>query len=153
MRLFVQRSPKRAVLACAAATVAEPSAALGRVLRARPREPGAPQSAVYTARGVRYQAVTGKLDELFPKPGAGSSVAGEAPALAIDVVRPEGDTVRLLVPGTDGDELELEPALIYEEATSTLFVLWLARGTNERSHVLFGALHGEPLRRPGLGHA
>ena len=52
-------------------------------------------------------------------------------------------TVRLLVPGTDSDELELEPALIYEEATSTLFVLWLARGTNDRSHVLFGALHGD----------
>jgi hypothetical protein len=109
-------------------------------LGASAAEPGAPQSAVYTSHGVRYQAVLGKLDELFPKPGAGSSVAGEARAFAVDVVRPEGDTVRLLVPRTDGDELELEPALIYEEATSTLFALWLARGANERSHVLFAAL-------------
>jgi hypothetical protein len=103
-------------------------------------EPGAPQSAVYTSHGVRYQAVTGPLDELFPKPGASSSVAGEAPALAIDVLRAEGGTDRLLVPRTDGDELELEPALIYEEATSTLFVLWLARDSNGRSNILLAEL-------------
>lgn len=149
MRLLVQRSSggaARAALACAVAS-ALGVAGLGAP-SAHAVEPGAPQSAVYSSRGVRYQAMTGKLDELFPKPGAGSSVAGEAASLAIDVVRPDGDTVRLLVPGTDGDALELEPALIYEEATSTLFVLWLTRGTNERSHVLFVALHGERFGDP-----
>src|SRR6187401_415329 len=85
-------------------------------------EPGAPQSAVYTAKGVRYQAVTGPIDALFPKSGAGSSLAGEATALAIDMVDAAGVSERLLVPGTEGEQVEIEPSLVYEEATSTLFV-------------------------------
>jgi hypothetical protein len=141
MRRLPQRPFGRSALATAAAAALAVSVFATASVRAA--EPGAPQSAVYTSHGVRYQAVTGKLDELFPRPGAGSSVAGEAPALAVDVVRPEGGTVRLLVPRTDGDELELEPALIYEEATSTLFALWLARGASERSHVLLAALRGD----------
>lgn len=102
---------------------------------------GAPQSAVYTARGVRYQAVTGAMDELFPKVGAGSSVAGEAKALAIDVTHADGTGERLLVPGTEGDQVEIEPALFFEEATSTLFVMWLARNPDQRSHVLLETLN------------
>jgi hypothetical protein len=146
MLLLSQRPSGRSALVFAAAAVLALAAIGARSARAA--EPGASHSAVYTAQGVRYQAVTGKLDELFPKPGAGSSVAGEAPALAVDVVHPEGATMRLLVPRTEGDELELQPALIYEEATSTLFALWLARATDERSHVLVASLRDERWSDP-----
>jgi hypothetical protein len=124
---------------------------------ARAGEPGEPLPTVYTALGSRYQAIAGRLDDLFPKPGAGSSVAGDAPALAIDVALPDGSVRRLLVPGTDGMELELQPTLVFEDATSTLFVLWLQRGTDGRSHVLLHALHGDdwgdrvPVTREAMG--
>ncbi|HVR29473.1 MAG TPA: hypothetical protein VMS86_08055 [Thermoanaerobaculia bacterium] len=100
-------------------------------------------SQVYSADGVRYEAIAGRLDDLFPTASAGSSVAGNAPALAVDVVPPEGAPRRLLVPGTEGEEQEVQPSLVYEEATSTLFVLWLAQGSNGRSHLLLDAMADE----------
>jgi hypothetical protein len=146
MRRSIHRSLGPTALAAAAATVAW----LGASAAAGAAEPAAagPRAAVYTAKGVRYEAVTGRLDDLFPTTGASSSVAGEAAALAIDVVHPEGAVERLLVPRTDGVELEVEPTLVYEETTSTLFVLWLARGTDHRSHLLFDSLQGDRWSDP-----
>jgi hypothetical protein len=134
-----------------AAVVAGATAALSLAAwphAARAAEPGQPSAAVYTAKGIRYEAVSGRLDDLFPKPGAGSSVAGDAPALAIDVVHPAGTTDRLLVPGTDGLEHEVEPSLVYEEATATLFVLWLARDGDGRAHILLAELAGGRWAEP-----
>ena len=136
------RAPvKRSRLRTALVSVAAAAVALALANPACALEAGAPHSAVYTARGVRYQAVTGALDELFPKVGAGSSLAGEAIALAIDVTLADGTSDRLLVPGTEGHQVEIEPALFYEEATSTLFVLWLARNPDQRSHLLLETLN------------
>jgi hypothetical protein len=141
--------PRRAGGALAAGAAALLSLA-APAAPARAAEAGAagPRAAVYSANGVRYEAVTGRFDDLFPTPDASSSLAGEAPALAIDVVHAGGATERLLVPRTDGEELEVQPTLIYEEATSTLFVLWLARGQNERSHLLFDSLQGDRWNDP-----
>ena len=50
----------------------------------------------------------------------------------------------MLVPGTEGDQVEIEPSLVYEETTSTLFVLWLARSSDQRSHVLLETLYDGP---------
>jgi len=137
---FFERSFMRASLTSAAMGIA---VALGVATSppASATDTAASHAAVYTSRGVRYQAVAGPVDELFPKVGAGSSVAGEAIALAIDVTGADGASERLLVPGTEGDQVEIEPALIYEEATSTLFVLWLARSPDQRSHVLLETLN------------
>ena len=134
MRRLEERISRLAAFAAAVAIGA------GAASAAVAAEPGEPLAAVYSSNGVRYEAVAGRLDDLFPKAGGGSSVAGDAPALAINVVPPEGAIERLLVPGTEGDEQEIEPSLVYEGTTSTLFVLWLARGASGDSHVLLGAL-------------
>lgn len=80
-------------------------------------------TALYAPSGARYAALLGSLEELFPR-GSSASIQGVAPALAIDIVQPTGARERLLVPGTDDPQPERRPTLIWDESSSSLFVLW-----------------------------
>lgn len=76
--------------------------------------------------GELYLVKTGTYGELFPgghTPGADAA----NPVLAFDVLRPGADKERILVPGTEGPEVESLPSLFFEEASGTVFVLWESR--------------------------
>ncbi len=63
----------------------------------------------------------GKYADLFP---GGQATDGQNTVLALDVTDPSGSTQRLLVPGTDNADVEQLPFLLYEESSSTLFMVW-----------------------------
>src|SRR5829696_5581977 len=74
--------------------------------------------------GELYMAKTGTFGELFPgTPGPDAAT----PVLAVDVLKPGGEKQRLLVPETDGAEVEVFPSLFVEEASGTVFLLWESR--------------------------
>jgi hypothetical protein len=80
--------------------------------------------------GELYRARTGAYKDLFPgqKPPAGVDPASSA--LALDVVLPGAAPQRFLVPGTAGGDVELQPSLLYEDAASTVYLLWERRVNN-----------------------
>lgn len=82
--------------------------------------------------GEVYALRTGAFGELFP--GVQSASPG-APALALDVTRPNGGTMRLLVPGTSDSDFEDSASLVYEGASNAVFVLWQSRALSGRSRL------------------
>jgi hypothetical protein len=80
--------------------------------------------------GELYRARTGAYKDLFPgqKPPAGVDPASSA--LALDVERPGVAVQRFFVPSTGGNDVELLPSLIYEDAASTVYLLWERRVNN-----------------------
>jgi hypothetical protein len=84
----------------------------------------ASQEAALGANGELYMVRTGTYGELMP----GQQGADPAnTALALDVLRPESAAQRLVVPGTDGPEVETSPSLLYEEDSHTVFLVWASR--------------------------
>lgn len=84
---------------------------------------GAPASAV-TPGGGFYKLQAGRFVDLF---GANPALPADAPVLALDVV-PAGEPLqRWVVPGTEGVEVESSPALLYDERSSLLHLVWSSR--------------------------
>jgi len=83
--------------------------------------------------GEIYQIHTGSYGDLFPTGTA--APAGNA-VLALDVVRPGQAAQRLLVPGTDGADVESSPFELYESSSGTLFLVWQSQ-VNSISPVLY----------------
>jgi hypothetical protein len=76
--------------------------------------------AMLGAGGELYRVHSGTFKTLFaaaPVEQAGNAV------LALDIVR-DGNTQRLLVPGTEGPEVEQSPALTVDHATNRVFLVW-----------------------------
>jgi len=86
--------------------------------------PALERAAALGAGGEIYLARTGTYLALFP---GGHETDPGNPVLAIDVTRPGSLTQRVLVPFTKGDEPESSPALIYEDDSDTLFLVWERR--------------------------
>lgn len=84
----------------------------------------APEGAALGNGGELYLAKTGTFGELFPGTRGPDAAT---PVLAVDVLRSGGEKERLLVPGTDGAEVEVLPSLFAEEASGTVFILWESR--------------------------
>ncbi len=79
------------------------------------------------ADGQLYTVTAGPFGTLFP----GSSLYDpKTPVLALDTTVPGQQTQRQLVAGTADASLEGSPALIYEDGSKTLFVVWVS---NDRS--------------------
>ncbi|HRC85865.1 MAG TPA: hypothetical protein PK413_09685 [Thermoanaerobaculia bacterium] len=94
--------------------------------------------AALSSNGEIYLAQSGACRSLF----AGCPpAAANNPVLAIDVVRPGQPLERLLVPETGGPEAEGEPALLLEDSTNNLFVIWESRLSGGRSRVNLAWLH------------
>lgn len=83
----------------------------------------APASAV-TAGGSFYKLRAGRFVDLF---GANPALPAENPVLALDVVPAGQPLQRWVVPGTEGSELESAPALLFDEPSSTLHLVWNSR--------------------------
>ncbi len=97
--------------------------ALGLCLLA-PAATASHRDAVLGGDGELYLVRAGAYGELFP----GDKAADPANlVLALDVVRPDaaaGEVERFLVPGTAGPEVEHSPSLLFEQASSTVFLVW-----------------------------
>jgi hypothetical protein len=83
--------------------------------------PAAEWQAVLGAGGEVYVAKTGAYGQLFP--GVKPSEAAHR-VLVLEVTPPGEATRRILVPGTDDAEEEKAPALIYEDRSQTLYLVW-----------------------------
>ncbi len=71
--------------------------------------------------GTFYKLTAGEFSQLF---GENPALPADRAVLALDVV-PAGQSLqRWVVPGTEGAEVESSPALLYDQATSTLHLVW-----------------------------
>lgn len=91
-------------------------AALAAPLEAAPLE-----QSVIGSSGEVFRVVAGLYGELFP----GGQIADPAfPVLALDVDESDGTAARLLVPGSENDERESNPALVYDEVAQVVHLVW-----------------------------
>lgn len=110
--------PRRAYLLPALSLLA-----LGLVAAARPAA-ASHQEAVLGSKGELYTVRTGTYGALFP---GGTDTDKTNPVLAIDVLRPGAAVERRLVTGTADEDVESAPALVFEDETDTLFIVWVSR--------------------------
>ena len=73
------------------------------------------------ANGEIFVAHAGTYASLFP---GGTATDPQNTVLALDVVDPASGMHRVLVPGTEGTDVEQLPFLLYEESSATLFMVW-----------------------------
>jgi hypothetical protein len=74
--------------------------------------------------GEVYFVRTGTYGDLFP---GGTGAAPGNTVLALDVVRRDQPAERLLVPGTEGPDVESSPFELYETTSGALFMVWQAQ--------------------------
>ena len=79
------------------------------------------RNAALGTSGEIYEAKAGVYGALFPQ---GQDAPASNPVLALEVTKPAGQTERLLVPGTEGQDHDRSPALVVEHSSNTLFLLW-----------------------------
>ncbi|HEX4965887.1 MAG TPA: hypothetical protein VF173_34075 [Thermoanaerobaculia bacterium] len=107
-------------------------------------------TAALGADGEVYLPKVGAYRDLFPKDHA---TAPGNTVLAVDLIQPGAPPQRLLVPFTTGSDVESTPAVLYEDDSDTLFLLW-ANQVNSISSVLMlasfdGAHWGAPIQITG----
>jgi hypothetical protein len=102
------------------------------------------QQATLGAGGELYIARTGTYGELFPagSPGFDPGIDPSHAVLALDLVAPGAAPHRVLVPGTDGVDVEDFPSLIFEDASQTLFLVWESRLNRIFPVLMLGAFDG-----------
>lgn len=83
------------------------------------------RQAVLGADGAVYMARTGTYGELFPGAKGGDATD---PVLALEVTKPGSPVQRILVPSTVNAEVEKSPALLYEDQSETLYLVWQSLG-------------------------
>lgn len=82
------------------------------------------RDAVLGADGDLYTVTAGTYGQLFP---GGKDAATASSVLALDIVKADGARTRLLVKGTEGEDADESPFLLYEESSRTLFLVWETR--------------------------
>lgn len=71
--------------------------------------------------GEIYLARVGSYGLLFPK---GNSYPADNVVLALEVSRSGSAADRILVPGTEGREIESSPFVVFEETSKSVYLLW-----------------------------
>lgn len=79
------------------------------------------RQAVLGADGAVYMAKAGTYGELFPGAKGGNPAN---PVLALEVTKPGSPVQRILVPSTANAEIEKSPALLYEDQSDTVYLVW-----------------------------
>jgi hypothetical protein len=107
-------------------------------------------TAALGAAGEVYLPKAGVYKDLFPK---GHDTAPSNIVLAVDLILPGADPQRLLVPYTTGTDVETAPAVLFEDDSNTLFLLWASQ-VNSLSSVLMlasfdGTSWGPPIQITG----
>lgn len=103
------------------------------------------RTAVLGSRGEIYIAKAGTYGSLFP---TGNETTPGNLVLAVEVTKASSSTQRFLVPFTKGDEPESSPALIYEDDSDTLFVVWESRTTPLSSVLMLVGFDGTHWTKP-----
>src|SRR5262245_31170713 len=80
--------------------------------------------------GELYTVRAGLYGELFPQ---GTDAAPGVPALALEVARPGEAATRFLVPGTEDDDREQTPTVVFEDSSGSAFLVW---ETSHNAHPL-----------------
>lgn len=107
---------------------------LGPALSAVADPPSVPVAASALGdEGNLYQVVAGTLEELFPHD---ETLGGDSPALALDVIGPEGAVERTLIPGSEGPEVEGAPSVVFEDESQRLYAVWESKKTPTVSRLL-----------------
>jgi hypothetical protein len=103
------------------------------------------RTAVLGSRGEIYLAKAGTYGSLFP---TGTETTPGNLVLAVEVTKASSSTQRFLVPFTKGDEAESSPALIYEDDSDTLFVVWESRVAPLNSVLMLAGFDGTHWTKP-----
>jgi len=107
-------------------------------------------TAALGAAGEVYLPKVGLYKDLFPK---GHDTSPGNTVLAVDLILPGAAPQRLLVPYTTGADVETSPAVLFEDDSNTLFLLWASQ-VNSLSSVLKlasfdGTTWGPPIQITG----
>jgi hypothetical protein len=97
------------------------------------------QESVLGGAGELFTVRSGAYEELFP---GQSGAAPENPVLSLVVTLPDSTSTRLLVPGTEGAEVESAPFLLYEEDSRSLFLVWASRINSIHSTLRLASYNG-----------
>ena len=103
------------------------------------------RTAALGSRGEVYLAKTGTYRSLFP---TGNETDAGNQVLAIEVTKASSSTQRFLVPFTKGSEPETSPALIYEDDSNLLFVVWESRIAPLNSVLMLASFDGTHWTNP-----
>lgn len=95
--------------------------------------------------GELYVIRGGNYGDLFP---GGTATERDSPVLALDIVKPGSPTDRRLIPSTQGKDVESTPAAIFEDDSSTLFVIWESRINSIHSIFRLASFDGAAWSNP-----
>ena len=85
------------------------------------------------AHGELYRLLTGTPRSL----GIGR---GQNPILALSISRPDQTPQVVVIPGTEGEEVESSAMILHEESSDSVFVIWESRTNYIHSQIKLGSL-------------
>jgi hypothetical protein len=91
------------------------------------------------ASGQLYTVTAGFYGTLFP---GSHAYTASTPVLALDTTLSGAAPQRQLVPSTAGGDVESSPALIYEDSSKTLFVVWVDTNDSANSVIELSSYDG-----------
>jgi hypothetical protein len=91
------------------------------------------------ANGELYSVTAGLYGTLFP---GSSTYPAQRPVLALDTTVPGSAPQRQLVPSTQDEFVESSPALIYEDGSKALFVVWVQHDLGAVSGIMMASYSG-----------
>jgi len=97
------------------------------------------------ADGQLYVVTAGLYGALFP---GSNAYDPSTPVLALDTTLPGAAPQRQLVQGTADGSLESSPALIYEDASKTLYVVWVSNSHSVSSTIMLTSYAGNQWTQP-----
>lgn len=97
-------------------------------------------------RGELYVAKTGAYGDLFPD--AETGIPADRPVLAIDVFAAGEPMRRLLVPDSEGPDVERSPRVGFEAASRTLYVIWESQREPTVSALYLSGLRADEWSEP-----
>lgn len=111
------------------------------------------RDAVVGASGEIYVAQAGTYGQLFPDASPGE--AGDH-ILALDIIKPDQALVRLPVPGTRNTSVVGKPALVYEDDSRTVLLVWVNKVDDIHSSLMTAAYNStgwtQPIELTGRDH-
>lgn len=103
------------------------------------------------ADGKSYAVVAGPYGSLFPgsgvQPAAATTTSAATPVVALDTSVAGAPTSRQLVPSSNSGASQTSPALVYEDVTKTLFVVWIST-SGQTSTVMLASYAGSQWSPP-----